>query len=314
MILSHALRGHRYPLWFRLLFDHGNLGVRIFFVISGYLITGLLVRERDTTGSISVSRFYARRALRLLPAFCAFIATVAILDHFQFISLPSGNLLYAITYTMNFAPNGSWWTGHLWSLSVEEQFYIVWPLAMTFLPIRSCAALAVAAIWAGVATREAYQIFGFRLIDPVAMRYAFPYVCGAIATGCLLAIYEPQIRRWSNRWAPGVSIFALIPVVLLMDAIVLPLNRLGLIVSDCMLALLVGRAVLIRGGFLNSSPMLVVGVLSYSLYLWQQLFFHSSSSWLAARFPFNALCVAVIACASYRLIERPFLDLRRRLR
>src|ERR1017187_6342941 len=111
---------------FKWLFD-GTLGVLFFFVISGFLITWLLVFENDRSGHINLKHFYARRALRILPVYYAFILTLVCLQLFtvytQSVSAWIGNL----TFTTNFVTANVWPSGHLWSLSVEEQFYLLWP-------------------------------------------------------------------------------------------------------------------------------------------------------------------------------------------
>jgi peptidoglycan/LPS O-acetylase OafA/YrhL len=109
-----------------------TLGVTVFFVISGYLITSLLLEEERRHGRISLSMFYLRRAFRIWPVAYAYIAVVAALQAAGALTLPRYNLLYAATFTMNLAPQGSWWLGHLWSLAVEEQFYFVWPAVFLF--------------------------------------------------------------------------------------------------------------------------------------------------------------------------------------
>src|SRR5664280_2047254 len=110
----------------RLLGLYAFFGVQIFFVISGYLITSLLLREHERTGTINLRTFYYRRMLRIFPAAYVYILAVAIV--FQ---PPLHYLAYAFTYTSCYAgPHGPWMLSHLWSLSVEEQFYLLWPFAL----------------------------------------------------------------------------------------------------------------------------------------------------------------------------------------
>ena len=118
----------------------GGLGVDIFFVLSGYLITAILVSEFSTTGGISLKKFYARRALRILPAVILLLAVLNILVEatqtseqahtFQWNSL--GALFYIANWLRAFG-RGIGILGHLWSLSIEEQFYLLWPIALAFL-------------------------------------------------------------------------------------------------------------------------------------------------------------------------------------
>ena len=107
----------------------GDFGVKMFFVISGFLITTLAGRRIPAHRKIAIGRFVVRRAFRIFPA-----AYVFIWHHRRcgagLGGAPPGDALHAMTYTMNFAAAPGWWLGHLWSLSIEEQFYLAWPLVL----------------------------------------------------------------------------------------------------------------------------------------------------------------------------------------
>lgn len=118
--------------------DAGSGGVTVFFVLSGYLITGLLVAEHDSTGRVSLSRFWARRALRLLPALWVMVAVIGIVGvqdrwittaRFASVAKP------VILYCADFVPSGQplFMFDHTWSLAVEEQFYVLWPFVILLL-------------------------------------------------------------------------------------------------------------------------------------------------------------------------------------
>ena len=107
--------------------DYANLGVTMFFVISGYLITTLLVEEMKEFGNISLRLFYARCAVRLFPEFLVLLLFLVSLQWARVIRLNPDELISALPYTVNFRPHVSWYVGHLSSLSVEEQFYLLWP-------------------------------------------------------------------------------------------------------------------------------------------------------------------------------------------
>ena len=111
----------------------GAVGVDIFFAISGFLITTLLLRETERSGTVSISRFYLRRALRILPAFWVYIAVLALFDHVGWVHLMSRDWIAAITYTVNFFLPTAFPVRHIWSLSVEEHFYLIWPLLFALL-------------------------------------------------------------------------------------------------------------------------------------------------------------------------------------
>lgn len=320
VIGSHAVGLEQRSFLFRFLFVHGNLGVQIFFVISGFLITTLLLREQADTGNISLHRFYARRVLRIFPAFYVFIGCMFLLRAAGTIQLPSGNLLYAVTYTMNFNRSGVWMTGHLWSLSVEEQFYFIWPLVLVFCQPRTATAVAVFAVFLGPLLRALDVLFGLRLVDP-ALIYAFPFTVGPIAIGCLLGLSWPYLQRSEafNRGLLSRTSLVLIPLTLALDTLDIgSWNRAIGIVKDILIALCVSRSLVNvsdpLGRMLNSQAFVFVGKLSYSLYLWQQLFFNPFASGFWARPPFNLLATSAAASASYFWIEKPFLRMRGRFR
>lgn len=319
VIVGHAVKfPENRPFWFRLLFLHSGFGVRVFFVISGFLITTLLLQERSRFGNISLRLFYARRALRILPAAFLFLACVAVLSAFGIVQVPARDWAYVLTYTVNFT-GASWAVGHLWSLSVEEQFYLAWPFLMRLASIRTCAAVAAAAVFAGIAIRAVYSFTGVELIDP-ALRYAFPFVCGPIAMGCLLALGSDRVRELigsSKLLRSGTILIFLLPLIALLDSLDLgTANRFLELLSNALVTLCVARFAFFpedaAGRFLNSALMVWIGRLSYSLYLWQQLFLNPFSpapfSWIGLP--------AVVACASasYYGVEARFLKLRKRLR
>ena len=121
--------GPRRMLWLR---DIGDLGVSMFFGISGFLITLLLLREWNRTNTISMKAFYARRALRILPVYFSYLFVVFVLIRLGVLHLKAGDWISALTYTVNFRAEPTWEVGHVWSLSIEEQFYLGWPLLLLF--------------------------------------------------------------------------------------------------------------------------------------------------------------------------------------
>src|SRR5260221_2596508 len=165
--------------------DLANLGVRVFFVISGYLITALLLDEHHKTGSISLRQFYLRRTLRIFPAFFAFMAAIVLLNARGLIDLFPGDLLHAASFTMNYHYVRAWWVGHLWSLSVEEQFYALWPAVLLLLGIRRGLKGAAIALAAAPIVRVAIVLW--RPSQVPGIGEWFPTAADTIATGCLMA-------------------------------------------------------------------------------------------------------------------------------
>jgi peptidoglycan/LPS O-acetylase OafA/YrhL len=304
--------------------DVAHLGVLVFFVISGFLITSLLMSEREMTGAISLKRFYLRRIVRIFPAFYAFILVMAIAVLLGAVHLTGRDFVYALTYTINFEQNRGLAFGHLWSLSVEEQFYLLWPLTLLLLRERRALIVAVAAIFTGPLVRVAIREWIFH-VDPHAlngMSTSFPATLDYLAAGCALALLRPWLltRTWYLRLTASPWLALAVPLVLL-------INRMGShtvvillgspLMNVCIALLLESstrHASSLAGRFLNWKPVVFLGVLSYSLYLWQSPFFnHRSDAWVNA-FPQNMLLAFLAALASYFLIERPFIRLRKRLR
>ena len=110
----------------------GDFGVQIFFVLSGFLITNILIHEKSKKGKINFKNFFARRFLRLLPPFILFFILVAIAISFGYLTNAKESILYALFYAYNFVPRNlySYEMAHFWSLGVEEQFYILWPFSL----------------------------------------------------------------------------------------------------------------------------------------------------------------------------------------
>lgn len=194
--------------------DYAHLGVVVFFVISGFLITSLLFAEHEKTGRVSLKLFYARRALRIFPASYCYITIISILWLTGAFDWGASNLLHAATYTVNYVVSPSWHIGHLWSLSVEEQFYLLWPLVFVVLGPRKGIWVAVAVVLLGpVARSVAWLLFHATPYRDLAM---FPVVADSLATGCSLARARSWLegRGWYLRLFHPVVALALLALIL----------------------------------------------------------------------------------------------------
>lgn len=300
--------------------DYAHLGVVVFFVISGFLITGLLLSEHANLGQISLKLFYARRALRLFPAAYAYILCMAILSMAGLMKLQSTDLWHAATYTVNYLPGRSWEIGHLWSLSVEEQFYLLWPFAFLILGPRRAIWAAAAVLLLGPCARSASRLF--LIGTPYRDLEMFPMVADSLATGCLLAKVSGWLegRNWYLIFFKPACSLGLVAVILILNRYMsyTVVAVLGSSIINISLAILIHRSVFCSrdwiGRVLNWKPIAFVGILSYSLYLWQQPFLNRNShAWLSA-FPQNLVLAAATALLSYLCLERPLLRLRHRLR
>lgn len=311
----------------------GFLGVQIFFVLSGFLITTLMLREIARTGGVSLRGFYLRRFLRIIPAYAALLAVVAILQAVGNASLSWRDWLAALTYTVNFVmrplPPEIF---HAWSLSVEEHFYLLWPLLMATLTLAGCRRAALVCIVGCLGFRWVVLLF-FPSAPP---RVVDLWTCARmddIAIGCLLAFlaHEPAWRRRLD-WVGARKLALALVVGILMLSQVVGTRYLGLRllppvafqlvagasndVNACGIALLLWAVMRRPGGLagavLNCRPMREIGVVSYSLYLWHVMFGRREPAILDT-FPLNVILMLAAAFASYHLIEKPILAWKDRL-
>jgi peptidoglycan/LPS O-acetylase OafA/YrhL len=304
-------------------FNFGYIGVRIFFVISGFLITWLLLKELASDGTISLKNFYLRRTMRIFPCSYAYIATIALLGAYGVVELAPDDVARGLTYTINYGYlKRSWTVAHLWSLSVEEQFYLLWPAIViiagkrraTFAALATVALCPLIRLYIWVLVPQARHDIGF----------TFETVADALATGCLLACLRNWLwdQGWYRRLLHSKWVL-LTPVLVLAGGMLYNRPRLYCLFGQTLLN--VSAAVLIdwtvrypqtrTGRFLNLRPMRHVGILSYSLYIWQQLFcveYRYHGEWWSS-FPVNVALSFAAAVLSFYLIEQPFLALRKKL-
>jgi peptidoglycan/LPS O-acetylase OafA/YrhL len=307
------------PFWLYIVW--GALGVQTFFVISGFLITHLLLKELHATGTVSLKRFYFRRALRIFPPFYVYMSVALVLTLAGWAAGELPAFLIAATYTWNYLGGASELLEHTWSLSLEEQFYLLWPAALVFLGTRKSTKLAVWVILLSPLSRIVTYFLapGHRPLLNAMLHTGLD----SIMFGCLLAILWRN-ARFSQRVQPFVRgwLAALAAAfVLLLGPVLLGARfrgSYGLVFGFTLNALCLSLILtyLVRvphslvGRLLNTPVLRHLGMISYSLYLWQQMFTGVNS---ARFFPWSV--PAILACAelSYWLVERPSLGLRERL-
>ena len=312
VLLAHSTGATNFPqrLWF--LEELGELGVLIFFVISGFLITTLLMKEKAETGEISLRRFYIRRILRIFPVAYFYIGVVALLSAFGLVQLSQHDLAFALSYLMNYHSNCAWIFGHFWSLTVEEQFYLLWPPLVVVLGFEKSFTAAVAFLFLAQFGRIAIW-----LVPAWAATVGLLRGPQAIVVGCILAMSWERMRARKTLFASSFfSIFLLLASTLqLYFWRIHSLRRVPLPVMSLLIGLWIFHCVEkpdnIIGKILNSRLLSAIGVLSYSLYVWQEMFLIYSPG-TKTEIPWNLMATLGVAIISYHLVERPFLRLKSR--
>jgi peptidoglycan/LPS O-acetylase OafA/YrhL len=306
------------PFW--LYIAWGSLGVQTFFVISGFLITLILLKELNATGTISLGRFYFRRALRIFPPFYAYLAASLALTLAGVFAGELSAFLVAGTYTTNYLGVNSPLLEHTWSLSLEEQFYLLWPAALLLLGTRKGIKLAIWLILLSPLSRIVtyYLAPHHRALVGTMLHSGLD----SIMFGCLLALLwhnsrfnefvQPLIR---GRVAALSGLFVLVLSPVLQAhfrgsySLVVGLTLNAICISQILLYVVrVPDSVL--GWVLNTRVLRHLGVISYGLYLWQHMFTRQNSVRLV---PWNVLAILVCAELSHWLIERPSFWLRDQL-
>jgi len=297
----------------------GVLAVNLFFVLSGFLITLLLLREVRARGCISLRSFYLRRLLRLLPAAAAFFVVLFILQWARAVSVSGRDWFAALTYTINFHEGACWELGHFWSLSIEEHFYLVWPVMLAILGLTGgkwalalCILLGPVARYLSHAYWSDYEtlIWTFNYVDIIAFGAGLAFLCQSEKFHNLMARVQPICG----------SLLILVCLGLVGSAWLE--NRSGkyeILAHRTVTGFLCAALIYLSAGFCNKwvrrvldwPPLVAIGVVSYSIYVWQQLFTGKSSlPELFSSWPTNLIFIAIAVILSYYLIERPFMRIK----
>jgi peptidoglycan/LPS O-acetylase OafA/YrhL len=323
-------------------FPGGGLGVDVFFVLSGFLITGLLLGEHARTGQLRLRSFWARRARRILPALVLVVlvctSAAAILGGDVLVGI-GRQLMGAATFSSNWisiANGTSYFTGttpelfrNLWSLSVEEQFYLVWPFVILLVVLVRGKWVRFGILMALAAASAVAMILVYSpRIDPTRVYYGTDTHSFGLALGAAVAVavvgvprHPLEWPRWSRRLLPlagALAIAALIAIAVLLPAESPVTFRGGLALTSVLTAVAILGAI-VPGGPLGRAldvlPLRWVGVRSYGIYLWHWpvliLVIAAAPQWQDA--PWSGWLVGVVTAAitvtaavlSYRLLELP---------
>lgn len=319
---------------------NGAIGVNIFFVLSGFLISKILFDHRNEAERLSVSKdrviknFYIRRSLRIFPIYYLTIFTLLIF-HLHTGTNIKAAFLYFLTYTSNFYFfKIQYWDGmisHLWTLAVEEQFYLLWPWLMLFIPRRFLLHVILGFIVIGIASQ-------YMLVD-VNMGVILTHTCfDAFGLGALLAWMLTYESTWLKKFYSLLCVLAVISVILffygLATAIVLvPVRTIISFIALWLIAYIVLKQQsdkLKINAVLDNRVLIFLGKISYGIYLYHHIiptalnlkfinkYFNPllpdwlyKDNWLKLFVVENAILLIVISWLSYVLIEKRFLNLKK---
>jgi peptidoglycan/LPS O-acetylase OafA/YrhL len=289
----------------------GKYGVIIFFLISGFVICRGLLSEEGRCVGISLGGFYVRRSFRILPPLLIYVCAISALSYLSI--LPEhgvGTIWRAMSFTCDLEGSdcAGFYGAHTWSLSIEEQFYLVFPLLF----IMAAGARKTAILWL-----IAFLAISHNVLKPLGMRensnILWKFI--PISLGVAGALHEQPLRRWALR-LPGwliyvapLAAYAIAPGVLHnAREIVFPIS---LLLGAALLLSMVRSSGLTR--LLSTAPMLALGRASYGIYLWQQLVVAPHSGWGVAAYAAAIAACVVWALLSFRFIEQPLIRVGARL-
>jgi peptidoglycan/LPS O-acetylase OafA/YrhL len=306
---------------------HGSIGVDLFFAISGFLICGLLLQEYQSHGGINLRRFYIRRCLRILPPYYAALAVFSAITIFGVINVNYSYLPSCILFYRNYKPlwmdyQGGFYTAHFWTLAIEEHFYLIWPMLLSTVKPKRVGKVAFLMAMAVLVWRvlEGHFQWLATIVPPANLLARTDTRMDALLWGCLAAIYFPAIKRYvarihfSQLWLPILAILLIIEKLhpaglILLRAILFPALVLSTVIQPTSY---LGRA-------LEWQPLRWIGTISYSLYIWQELFLPALASEKAhgafhylQQPPWSVLAMLMCACLSRYLLELPMIRLGHR--
>ncbi len=301
----------------------GDTGVQIFFTLSGFLITLILLFERKE-GRISLKKFYIRRFLRLIPPLILFYIFVLVLMNFGLIGSNYKGVLYSIFYVYNFVPQEiySGELAHTWSLSLEEQFYFSWPLFI-YLFRKNKYLISIAIL---------FVLFSFLLVyiytvtpPEIFMPYRrFIPGIGPIMFGSLSAIiYDSKKILIKEYFIENYKILSILLLIFLYPLYCpIKLINFTFLIHGCVMSIFL---IWILANQKNDKINLIdyrvlnyVGKISYGIYVYQGLFLKTGPGGInrleIQKFPLNILLVFFMAVWSYEILEKPIIGVRKKFR
>ena len=338
VIVSHI----HFPNYFGEKLNLGRFGVHTFFAISGFLITTLLLNEKYENGYISLKKFYLRRFFRIIPVLLLFLLVLYILNIVYNLNISKINFLSTLFFFGNipnsithFNIEGSWYLGHFWSLTIEEQFYLIYPIIISRINLNSLKSIIVSVCLLFPIIHYCYfneigWFFSSRILHNITGLFLIPISLGTIALliGSYFAILNFQKSSFISLINSSKNVYFSNPILIYFISFLL-LVPLALEYSfglSVLLSSIFSNILLIKitneknNSFfkrvLSSQFMVAIGVLSYSIYVWQQLF-TSHQPWrnsflFGDSIMLNMILLAIVSYCSYNYFEKWFLNFKKR--
>ena len=325
--LNHYLRPYHILI-------NGDFGVDIFFVISGFLITTLLLKEKITHHKIDLRRFLIRRILRVIPVAYLFLLALVVLNVAYHFGLKPSNFAASFLFYKNLPFQFEPYSGHFWSLAAEVQFYLIFPILLALNVNRYMWFVLTIVLVVPLISILGYYHFAFLEVNPVVnlitkiTMYSFwngPYT---ILIGSLFSVFLFKgviLLNGKTNYFLSALLF-LTALIITSKAFMFYTPYVSEIVASVLVAyaILLDLKISLLGRILAHPALVKTGIISYSLYIWQQPFLgiHTWQPWMHAfsAYPLwlliivRLIIVFALASASYYFIERRFLKLKTRYR
>jgi peptidoglycan/LPS O-acetylase OafA/YrhL len=311
------------PVWY--LFANSNTGVRIFFAISGYLITKLLLIEKMRTGENNLKKFYIRRVLRIFPIYYFYILIIFVVKVFFDSNIVDNyrGFIYPLTYLWNYkhlfttGGNEGNYFGHFWSLAMEEQFYLIWPWVF----IRYSRKKLIRILIIFILCMPVFRLVTYFAMPGSRGQIGMMLHTGSdsILIGCLGAFIENNKVRYVQLLNIVRKPWCIYPVILFLFIISPLLNyqfkgayyiTIGISLNNICVICFIFWSINVQNiftKFLNTWPVTQLGILSYSIYIWHMIIVNNTKL-----VPLNYILILLIGITSYYFIEKPILRLKTR--
>lgn len=294
---------------------HHSVGVSLFFVLSGYLITKLLIIEENEKGRVCLKKFYYKRLIRIFPAYYFYILCIFLFNYLYQYGISDESFIGALLYSGWYYPvdNDLEFFGHFWSLSIEEHFYFIFPIL--FIMVKKHR---VNLIFALILMAPVIRVLNYYFLPlyKAKMGYLTHTRYDMILWGCLLASIESKrfiniIQNYFSSkykyFIPFVALFLINPYLkVLLGAkykYLVAYTLDGAFIS--LIILLIMNNKIQYNKIFENVILVKIGIYSYSIYIWQQVFTFKVGA------PWNILFVVIVSVASFHLVEKNFMKLRK---